>query len=207
MKIKSFITILLISAGFSIAQSQTNSLRNVHNAAHQQLMANAKSRLDKSVIKDFIKQDVEHREIEALNQETVLSKESTIMLQDLLKEAHSHLGKHYRSGAKGPYAFDCSGFSGYVYRQFGYNLKSSSKSQYSDGVPVKRNELRAGDLVFFTGRNRRNDVGHVGIVVSADPATGDFKFIHASTSKGIRIDNCSGYYASRYVGARRIITE
>ncbi len=75
------------------------------------------------------------------------------------------------------------------------------------GEAISTKELREGDLVFFTGRNRRRGVGHVGIVVSADNEKGTFTFIHASTSRGIRIDTNSGYYSSRYIGARRIITE
>ena len=65
--------------------------------------------------------------------------------------------------------------------------------------------LRKGDLVFFTGRNRKKGVGHVGIVTEADNEKGTFKFIHASTSQGIKIDSNTGYYEGRYLGARRII--
>lgn len=177
-----------------------------HKAAHEKQLANARLGMDKEVIKDFIKQDLDRRE--SLSEAAdVLSAESSEMLKDLLSEAKSHLGKRYRRGAKGPSAFDCSGFSSYVFRQFGFNLAASSSAQYLDGAKVDRKNLREGDLVFFTGRNRKAGVGHVGIVVSADNATGDFKFIHASTSGGIKIDACVGYYASRYLGARRMIAE
>lgn len=178
----------------------------IHQMAHKQQLANAKMRMDKSVLKDFVKTDVDRREAEALG-EKALSAESSAMLGDLLKEARKHLGKRYRSGAKGPSAFDCSGFSSYVYRQFGFELSSSSRAQFLQGEEVGRDELREGDLVFFTGRNRRGGVGHVGIVVSADNEKGTFRFIHASTSGGIKIDGCDGYYAPRFLGARRVITE
>ena len=107
---------------------------------------------------------------------------------------------------KGPNAFDCSGFTSYVYKQFGYSISPASRIQYTDGVKVDRKHLRKGDLVFFTSRSSGKDVGHVGIVVSADNETGAFKFIHASI-RGVKISECEGYYANRYVGARRIITE
>ena len=70
---------------------------------------------------------------------------------------------------------------------------------------LKTKEICRGDLVFFKGRNsRRSNVGHVGLVTEVYP-DGRFKFIHASTSQGIREDwNFSPYYAQRYVGARRI---
>ena len=76
---------------------------------------------------------------------------------------------------------------------------------YLQGISVKDEEICRGDLVFFKGRNsRRSNVGHVGLVTEVYP-DGRFKFIHASTSQGIREDwNFSPYYAQRYVGARRI---
>lgn len=207
MKIFHLLTILFLSAGTIVGGAQTRTAVNAHAKAHQQQLANVKSRLDKSVIEDFIRHDVDRREQKAI-EKAGLSKESTKMVQDLLKEAHTHMGKRYRSGSKGPSTFDCSGFSSYVYRQFGYSLSSSSSAQYSDGVEVKKGDLRPGDLVFFNGRARGKGVGHVGIVVSADNKKGTFKFIHASTSQGIRIDsNDEPYYAARYVGARRIINE
>ena len=108
---------------------------------------------------------------------------------------------------KGPNEFDCSGFTSYVYKQFGYTISPASRIQYTDGVKVDRKTLRKGDLVFFTSRSSGRNVGHVGMVVSADNETGSFKFIHASI-RGVKISSSDeAYYAKRYVGARRIITE
>ena len=58
--------------------------------------------------------------------------------------------------------------------------------------------------MFFTSRSSGKNVGHVGIVYSVNPATGDFSFIHASL-KGVKISRFEGYYVPRYVGAKRII--
>jgi cell wall-associated NlpC family hydrolase len=109
-------------------------------------------------------------------------------------------------GAKGPHAFDCSGYTSYIYKQFGYTISPSSRHQYTEGTPVSRKELRKGDLVFFTSRSSGKNVGHVGIVVTANNETGEFTFIHASL-KGVKVSECEGYYERRYVGAKRIITE
>ena len=78
--------------------------------------------------------------------------------------------------------------------------------QYTQGTPVARNDLRKGDLVFFTSRSSGKNVGHVGIVWEADNEKGTFKFIHASI-RGVRISDFEGYYVPRYVGAKRIITK
>lgn len=208
MNLKKIFTIsLLACACMSGINAQTKSTNNIHHRAHSQLLANAKSGLDKTIIKEMIQKGVEAREIET-EKRTSISNETSAMLSDLLTEAKKHIGKRYRSGSKGPNAFDCSGFAGYVYRQFGYSLGASSRDQYTQGEKVDPKDLRKGDLVFFTGRNSKSSVvGHVGIVVSADNEKGTFSFIHASTSQGVRIDTNTGYYSHRYVGAKRIITE
>ena len=87
----------------------------------------------------------------------------------------------------------------------GIELGRSSRAQYSDGEAVDKDELRTGDLVFFTGSNSRGPIGHVGIVVDVDPISGSFNFIHAST-KGVKVSNSKErYYSRRYVGARRVM--
>lgn len=204
MNFKIIIASVLVIAGslLSNAQSSKKALA-AHNKIHSEL-AKAKTGMDKSVIKNMLQEDLAIRE-----NTNSISDESRRMLADLLSEAKSHIGKPYRGGAKGPYAFDCSGFSSYVYKQFGYSISPSSKAQFLEGTSVDRTKLREGDLVFFTSRRSGKSVGHVGIVVSADNESGNFKFIHASSSQGIKIDNCAGagYYEGRFLGARRIINE
>lgn len=124
----------------------------------------------------------------------------------LMEEAFSHMGTRYRSGAKGPSAFDCSGFTSYVYKQQAdIFIGASSRDQYARNLPISRSELQCGDLVFFTSPNSGHNVGHVGIVVDVDPITQDFTFIHASSRSGVKLSSSTDSgYAKRYVGARRI---
>ncbi|MDE5674832.1 MAG: C40 family peptidase [Muribaculaceae bacterium] len=208
MKLNNLFTILLTCACSFGASAQTDKTRLTHNSVHDQLLSKAKSsHIDRTVILDLIKKDVEKRDKIQSGLDHI-SSETDALISDLLSEANSHLGKRYRSGAKGPKAFDCSGFSSYVFRQFGYSLGASSRDQYTQGESIEKENLRKGDLVFFTGRNSKSSrVGHVGIVVSVDKEKGTFKFIHASTSQGIKIDSNDGYYSRRYIGARRVITE
>ena len=184
------------------AQTSQKAL-SAHDRMHQQQLANVKSRMDKSVVSDMLKDEVIKRETIVAS---YLSPESAQMINDLLLEANKHIGKPYVHGAKGPSRFDCSGFTSYVYKQFGYTISPASRMQSTEGVKVDRNDLQKGDLVFFTSPRSGRNVGHVGIVVSADNKTGKFKFIHASI-KGVKISDFDGYYVNRYVGARRIITE
>ena len=124
----------------------------------------------------------------------------------LMDEAFSHLGKRYRSGAKGPKSFDCSGFTSYVYKQLAdVFIGASSRDQYALNKPISRSEIRCGDLVFFTSPRSGRNVGHVGIVVDFDPVTQDFTFIHASSLSGVKLSSSSeSCYVKRYIGARRV---
>jgi cell wall-associated NlpC family hydrolase len=107
--------------------------------------------------------------------------------------AEHYLGVPYQWGGASPSGFDCSGLVMYVFSQVGVSLPHSSYAQYGMGSPVSRDQLQPGDLVFFDG------LGHVGIYV------GGGSFIHAPhTGDVVRISSLSGWYASTYVGARRI---
>ena len=114
--------------------------------------------------------------------------------------AKKYIGKPYVYGAAGPNAFDCSGFTSYIYKQFGYSLNRTAAGQNSNGVSVSKDNLQPGDLVMFTYRGMYG-IGHVGIYM------GDGKMVHAgNSSTGVVIsDVFSGYYGARYVGARRIV--
>lgn len=126
---------------------------------------------------------------------------------DIVDYAKTFIGKRYRRGAKGPSAFDCSGFTSYVFRNFDMSLGASSRAQALQGEKISVTDARPGDLVFFSGRRAGSTVGHVGIVVSADPVNGSVKFIHAATSRGVRIDSYpdGGYYSRRFHSIRRVI--
>ena len=200
MKIKRIvISAIILTCRFTAVPQTSKKALSAHNKNHSEQLANAKSRMDKNVITNMLREDIAKKE------EHTISEESSKMISDLLSEAHRYIGRPYVHGAKGPKAFDCSGFTSYVYRQFGYTISPSSRAQYTEGTNVERNDLRKGDLVFFTSRRSGKNVGHVGIVVSADNESGDFKFIHASV-KGVKVSDFEGYYLGRYVGALRIIT-
>jgi cell wall-associated NlpC family hydrolase len=108
--------------------------------------------------------------------------------------AMQFLGTPYVWGASGPNAFDCSGFTSYVYSRLGVSLPHHAASQWSRGVYVPRDQLQPGDLVFFDG------LGHVGIYI------GGGQFVHAPhTGDVVKISSLNdGWYTSSYVGAKRI---
>ena len=112
--------------------------------------------------------------------------------------ALQYLGIPYKWGGTSPATgFDCSGLVQYVYAQAGISLPHYTVSQwkYPGAVPVAKDQLQPGDLVFFNG------LDHVGIYLGY----GDF--IDAPhTGATVEIDSLSeSWFASRYDGARRIV--
>ncbi len=88
----------------------------------------------------------------------------------IIKEAGQHLGKPYKYGGNGPESFDCTGFTCYVFKQFGYKLSRTSSDQAKNGREVKGGieKYQKGDLVIFGGRSTKKTPGHVGIFIAAD---------------------------------------
>ncbi|MBQ0116221.1 MAG: C40 family peptidase [Bacteroidales bacterium] len=126
-------------------------------------------------------------------------------VQEILSFAHTFRGVPYRRGASSPRGFDCSGFTSYVFKNFGVKLNRTAHGQINDGTRIDRDELKPGDLVFFNGRARGKRIGHVGIVTEVN-TDNTFKFIHAACHRGITVSNSTeSYYQRRYMGACRVI--
>jgi cell wall-associated NlpC family hydrolase len=131
-----------------------------------------------------------------------------IPIDSLIDFSKKFIGTPYRYGGRSPKGFDCSGFVGYVFRQFGVELPPSSRSQALVGEKVARDSIQKGDLVFFKGRSSKSsNIGHVALVVAVSD-TNDIQFIH-STRHGLRLDWLSEepYYKNRFMASRRLVTE
>ena len=109
-------------------------------------------------------------------------------------------------GGNGPNAYDCSGFTVWVYRQHGYTLPRTAAEQYRmRGKQISRSKLRRGDLVFFKNLGT-GKINHVGIYISKG------KFIHAGSGsndggpkvKISRLDR--GMYKDRFICGKRVIS-
>lgn len=132
----------------------------------------------------------------------------TTLQKDVLDYSKKHLGKPYKYAGKGPNSFDCSGFTAFVFKKFGYRLNSSSSGQDKQFPSIdQKNKLRKGDLVFFEGRRNNGKVGHVGIVTETF-SNGEFRFIHSSTTSGVIFsESTEPYYAARYLRGGRVLEE
>ena len=115
----------------------------------------------------------------------------------VVAKAKSYIGYKYVYGGSSPSTgFDCSGFTSYIYKQFGVSLNRTAAGQYSNGKAVSRANLQPGDLVMFG----KSGINHVGIYI------GGGMIVHAENkTTGVTTDTInSGYYNNNYVGARRI---
>jgi len=125
-------------------------------------------------------------------------------IDSLVIIAHQYMGNKYRRGGASNAGFDCSGYTMTVFKQLNIKLPHTSAGQGLIGVTINQKNIQKGDLILFRGSNRRSRrIGHVGIVITekGEPV----RFIHSSTSEGVRIDNLNAsYYRNRYVKAVRI---
>lgn len=116
----------------------------------------------------------------------------------LVRVALRQLGDQYVAGASGPNAFDCSGFTMYVYKTaVGKYLPHYSGAQMSRARRVSTSNLKPGDLLFYGPGGSQ----HVSMYI------GKGKMIHATNPRtDVRIDSIhNAYWRGRFAGAGRII--
>ena len=117
----------------------------------------------------------------------------------ITRTAMRYLGVPYMWGGTSYAGVDCSGFVQAVFAKNGITLPRMADEQYSIGHRIAMGLLMPGDLVFF--ETYTSGASHVGIYL------GKGRFIHAST-RGVVIDALAmDYYASRYIGARRLVQQ
>ena len=120
--------------------------------------------------------------------------------QEVIEAARDMLGVPYVYGGSSPTrGFDCSGLVQYAHNQAGIEVPRTTGEQYRAALPIHRQALRPGDLVFFRTHKHRY-VSHVGIYL------GKGKFIHAPSS-GKRVSIASmkdDYWRQRYTSGGRM---
>ena len=134
------------------------------------------------------------------------SDEAEEIINELIAYAKTFLGTPYVYGANGPDSFDCTGYTCYVFKHFGYSLPRTAYIQgYYDYAPKIENvsDLKPGDLVFFNTINDNDLSDHAGIYL------GDNMFIHCNSGSSMQVviqDITSSYYKPRFSWGRRVIS-
>lgn len=127
-----------------------------------------------------------------------------LLADSILERGKSLIGTRYRFGGSSTTSgFDCSGFIGYLFREeAGMTLPRSTREMINVDAPlVARNNLKPGDLLFFSTRGRGR-VSHAAIYL------GDDQFIHSSSrrSGGVRIDSLDdAYWSKTFIEAKRAL--
>ncbi|RLZ12225.1 C40 family peptidase [Faecalibacter macacae] len=122
---------------------------------------------------------------------------------NVLSTAKSFLGVPYKYGGTTRSGFDCSGLVVVSFNKIDYKLPRNSSQQAQEGREIKISDAREGDLVFFNTSG--SSISHVGIIESIEKS-GEIKFIHSSTSKGVIISSMDeNYWKTRFVKAIRLL--
>jgi cell wall-associated NlpC family hydrolase len=152
------------------------------------------------VLQTAYERKTEIEKLEVSSKEPVVEDLSTMGIKDrLVLFAKKMLNIPYKFGGNSFLGIDCSAYVQKVYSIAGIELPRTAREQFNEGIPVEKEELTIGDLVFF--KTYASFPSHVGIYL------GNNLFIHASSkSKKVTIDNLdTPYYAKRFIGAKRLL--
>lgn len=198
---------ILIGACLAPAANAKSTVPNRHSAANA-----IEARNNGDAVSNFVERSYEaarlHSPFASVQPVKVESRVNLELGDKMVNYAKKFLGTPYVWGATGPKAFDCSGFTSYVYRNFGITINRTSRMQYLQGEKVNISQLQPGDLLFFSSRRAgRGNVGHVAMVASVDRKNNTCTFIHASVKRGVTYQKFpdNGYFSRNFIGAKRII--
>lgn len=126
------------------------------------------------------------------------------LVSNILSNAENYLGVPYKFGGTASSGMDCSGLVVKVFEENNLKITRRTEEQAKEGVNIHIREVKLGDLLFFAtmGGDR---VSHVGIVHTIENS-GEIKFIHASTRRGVIISSLDEVYWNKaFLFAKRVI--
>lgn len=145
---------------------------------------------------------VDEESNKAINQAMLAEMKEDTNGKDVAEYAKQYIGTNYVVGGKNPKSgFDCSGFTRYIFLNFGYNLGNTAANQDNIGEDVSKENLQAGDLMLFYDEDK-NKIGHTGVYIS------NGEFVHAANpERGVVTDNLNTntYYNERFIVGKRIV--
>lgn len=116
----------------------------------------------------------------------------------IISTAKKYLKVPYVFGGTTTSGFDCSGYTGFVYKQHGITLPRTSEAQATAGTKIEKANLQPGDLLIFSN-TYKSGPSHTGIYL------GNNQFIHASSEgEGVIISELNTYYNNHLSYGRRV---
>ena len=186
----------LVTGQYSVIDNSSSSITQLQSAISQ-LRDLRDNQIKSEIVKNELNEKIEAAKSKVAQLEAAQAAankpnrgDSTVSATGnaIVDYAYKFLGTPYVYGATGPNSFDCSGFTQYVFKNAaGINLSRTTYTQINEGVPVSRENLQPGDLIF-------THAGHVGIYV------GNNQFIHAPrTGDVVKVSSVYKFYAARRI--------
>ncbi len=167
---KKIIVALLLTISFVSTQAQTNN--------KEQKPTTTKTEDPDNLVTEYFSQIMG----------VALSTTSNLKLYQFV---YDWIGTPYRFGGESRKGIDCSAFTKEIYAKvFNTVIHRNSRDIFSMSIPISREDLQEGDLVFFKIKSR--SITHMGIYL------GNNRFAHASSSRGVVLSNLEEPYYKRY---------
>ena len=134
------------------------------------------------------------------------SSSSMKMREEIADYGKKFVGVPYKYAGQSPSTgFDCSGFTYYVMKGFGYSLSPASASQATTGKKVSLDKVLPGDLLFFGASEKK--IQHVALIVKRDNS--GITCVHSTSSRGVMVENVSksSYWEPKILFARNVIVK
>ena len=123
---------------------------------------------------------------------------------NIIKNAESYNGVGYKYGGISNKGMACSGVIYVSFKTENIILPRISRDMAKKGIQIKLSDVKKGDLLFFQTNKNRNEINHVGLVVTSK--TDNIEFIHSTTSKGVITSSLTEqYWYSAFIEARRVL--
>lgn len=135
---------------------------------------------------------------------TVTVRKSTTTVDRVIDNAMSFQGTKYKYGGTTEKGMDCSGLIYVAFKSENVMLPRVSRVMATKGKPIKLDDVKKGDLIFFKTKKKSGTINHVGLIVNI--SKNNIEFIHSTTSKGVITSSLSeSYWKNAYREARRIL--
>jgi len=141
------------------------------------------------------------KNINKYKSKTVSTKSRTTTI---VNDAQSYIGTRYRTGGTTRKGMDCSGLIYTAFNNNGVKMYRTSNDMSKQGKPIKTNDVKKGDLLFFKTSKSSRNINHVGLVTKVN--SNGIYFIHSTTSKGVMESNLkTNYWNKAFKYAKRVL--